>query len=143
MDSLIRSGDMRDSYFELVESFPLCHIENGAHLERAIEVIDSLVDRFESLDPSEKAYLDVLSDLVEKYESENERIVSNVPDSEMLKHLIEAKGVSQAEVSKATGIAESTVSAILSGSRRLTRDHLGKIGDYFGVGAGTFSFRSE
>ena len=143
MKSSMRAGRMRDSYFELIEKFPLCPIVNDAHLDRAIGVIDSLLDRFDSLDPSEKAYLDVLGDLVEKYENENVRIASDISDCEMLAYLIEAKGVSQAEVSKATGIAESTISAILSGSRRMTREHIGKAADYFGVGVGSFSFRSE
>lgn len=53
-------------------------------------VIDSLIDR-PQLKPAEKDYLNVLSDLVERYESERHPIPP-LPDSELLQHLIELKG---------------------------------------------------
>jgi HTH-type transcriptional regulator/antitoxin HigA len=38
-----------------------------------------------------------------------------VADADLLRHLIEAKGVSQADVARETGIAESTISEVLGG----------------------------
>jgi HTH-type transcriptional regulator / antitoxin HigA len=64
-----------------------------------------------------------------------------VSDAEMLQHLLEAKDVSQARVAKEAGIAESTISAVLAGNRRLTRTHIGKLASYFGVAPDVFAFR--
>lgn len=44
----------------------------------------------------------------------------------MLQHLIEAKRVSQTEVNRATGIADSTISEVLKEKRSLNRNHIGK-----------------
>src|SRR5947209_18286411 len=58
-----------DRYLDLVRRFPLRPIRSEAELDRAIAMIDSLVDQ-ETLSLDEQDYLDVLSDIVEKYETE-------------------------------------------------------------------------
>ena len=91
-------------------------------------MVDSLLDR-RDLAPDEEDYLEVLGDLIEQYEGEAHPMPP-VSDEEMLRHLIEAKGVSQTEVSKATGIADSTISEVLKGKRSLNRKphrHTGEI----------------
>jgi HTH-type transcriptional regulator / antitoxin HigA len=82
----------------------------------------------------------VLGGLVKRYEKERHPMPS-VSDAGMLRHLIEAQGVTQAEVARATGIAESTISAVLAGSRRLNRDHIEKLARYFDVGSQAFLSR--
>jgi len=66
--------------------------------------------------------------------------IAPVSDGEMLRHLIEAKGVSQTEVSRATGIANSSISEILKGKRSLNRSHIGKLARYFNVSPEVFAF---
>jgi transcriptional regulator with XRE-family HTH domain len=56
----------------------------------------------------------------------------------MLRHLMEARGVTQTEVASVTGIMKSTLSAVLTGKRELTRSHIEKLAPYFGVGPGAF-----
>ena len=56
----------------------------------------------------------------------------------MLRHLIEAKGVTQAQVAKDCRIAESTISEVLKGVRKLNRNHIAKLSAYFHVGPGVF-----
>lgn len=101
-------------------------------------MVDSLLDQ-RKLASEEEDYLDVLGDLVERYESEAHPIPP-VSDAEMLRHLIEAKGVSQTKISAATGIANSTVSEILKGKRFLNRTHIGKLARYFKVSPEVFAF---
>src|SRR4051794_36379992 len=91
-------GDARgpaanDVYLELVRKFPLRPIRNDKDLDRAIAIIDALIDQ-DKLSPDEEDYLDVLSDLVKKYETEHHPIPP-VSDAEMLRHLIEARGTTQ------------------------------------------------
>jgi HTH-type transcriptional regulator/antitoxin HigA len=104
-------------------------------------MVNSLLDR-DDLDPAEADYLDVLGDLVERYETEHHPI-EDVSDAEMLAHLIDAKGVTQADVARATRIAVSTISEVLSGKRSLSRTHIGKLARYFGVDPGVFSFEAD
>lgn len=127
-----------DRYLNLVIRFPLRPIRSDKYLEAAIKVIDSLLDR-ENLAPEEEDYLEVLGSLVKQYEQEAHPMAP-VSDVEMLQHLIEAKGVSQTEVSKATGIVDSTISEVLKGKRSLNRDHIGKLSRYFHVSPSVFAF---
>ena len=136
-----RLQPLPDSYLALIRQFPLRPIRSDDELDQAIAMIDSLLDR-ESLDPAEEDYLEVLSDLVERYETERYPI-SSVTDAEMLRHLIEAKEMTQAEVARNTGIAESTISEVLSGKRTLNRSHIGKLARYFGVEPSVFAFDSS
>ncbi|HVC98654.1 MAG TPA: helix-turn-helix domain-containing protein [Pirellulales bacterium] len=125
-------------YFELVEQFPLRPIRNERELDRAINMIDSLLDR-RRLNNAEQDYLDVLTDLVEKYESEAHPIAP-VGDAEILAHLLEARGLSQTALAEATGIVNSTLSAVLHGKRRLSRDHIGRLAQFFHVSPTVFQF---
>jgi antitoxin component HigA of HigAB toxin-antitoxin module len=82
----------------------------------------------------------VLGDLVAKYES-TQHPVPPVSDAEMLRFLIvDAKGVSQAQVAAETGIPESTISEVLSGKRGLSRRNIGILSRYFHVSLSVFSF---
>ncbi|MBI3270724.1 MAG: helix-turn-helix domain-containing protein [Planctomycetes bacterium] len=128
----------RDTYFELVRRFPLRPIRSELELDRATEVIDELLSR-PRLDADEADYLDVLSDLTEKYEEEKHPMPP-ASDAEMLAFLIEQKGVTQAEVSRATGMAVSTLCEILSGKRTVPRFKIGKLAAYFHVSPAVFAF---
>ena len=128
----------RDRYLELVLRLPLRPIRSDKELNAAVKMVDSLLDR-KDLALEEEDYLEVLGDLIEQYESEAHPIAP-VSDVEMLRHLIEAKGVSQTEVSKATGIADSTISEVLKGKRSLNRSHIGKLARYFSVSPDVFAF---
>src|SRR5438876_12300023 len=83
---------LTSSYLELIRRFPLLPIESEAELDQATAVMNSLLDR--DLDPAEDDYLDVLSDLVERYEDKHYPI-EDVSEEEMVEFLIEQKGVTQ------------------------------------------------
>jgi HTH-type transcriptional regulator / antitoxin HigA len=125
-----------DRYFDLVHAFPLRPIRTDAELDQAIAMIDSLIDR-EPLEPDEQDYLDVLADQVEKYESERHPLPS-VSEADMLRHLIEARDITQLKLATDTGIAESTISHILSGKRGMSRKHIEVLAGYFKVSPTVF-----
>ena len=84
----------RDSYLELVLVFPLASIKSDEHLAEARKVMDRLLAKGE-LDDGEEMYLDALSDLVAAYEDAH-HVIEPAADADMLRHLMEAKGVTQA-----------------------------------------------
>lgn len=138
MATTTKTGKKRGLYLKLIQKFPLRPIRSDEELDRAIRVIDSLLDRAH-LEPDEKDYLDVLSDQVERYEDAHV-VIPPATDAEMLQHLIEAKGVTKAEVAKGTGLAESAIREVLSGKRTLTRQHIGKLARFFCVAPRAFCF---
>ena len=129
-------GKTEDRYLELVRRFPLRPLRSDDELDAAVDVIDELVDR-ETLSLPERDYLDVLGDLVEAYENESVPM-RPVGDADLLRFLLKEKRVTQSEVAAKAGIAESVISEILSGKRRLNRTQIGKLSRYFHVAPGAF-----
>ena len=125
------TGKGRDSYLELVQAFPLASIKSEDHLEEAQESMDRLLAK-EKLDEGEEMYLDALSDLVASYEDDHHAI-EPASDGDMLRHLLEARDVSQAQLSRDTGIAKSTISEVLSGKKPFSRQMIRKLSHYFNV----------
>jgi HTH-type transcriptional regulator/antitoxin HigA len=84
------------------------------------------------LDEGEEMYLDALSDLVAAYEDDHHAI-EPASDADMLRHLLEVKGISQAQLSRDTSIPKSTISEVLAGKKRFSRQMMRKLADYFKV----------
>ncbi|MBI1315221.1 helix-turn-helix domain-containing protein [bacterium] len=121
----------RDSYLELVLAFPLASIQSDDHLAEAQKMMDGVLARGD-LDDGEEMYLDALSDLVAAYEDARHAI-EPASDADMLRHLLEAKGVTQAQLSNETGLAKSSISEVLAGKKPFSRRMIRKLADYFGV----------
>ena len=124
-------GRVRDSYLQLVRTFPLASIRSDEHHEAAQEILDDLLARGE-LDSGEEMYLDALSDLVATWEDEHHAI-EPASDADMLRHLLAAKSKTQAQLSRDTGISKSTISEVLSGKKPFSRQMMRKLADYFDV----------
>jgi len=121
----------RDSYLELVLAFPLASIRSDEHLAAAQKVMDRLLAKGD-LDDGETMYLDALSDLVAAYEDVHHAIAP-ASDAEMLRHFLEAKGITQAQLSRETGLAKSSISEVLAGKKPLSRRMIRKLAEHFHV----------
>jgi HTH-type transcriptional regulator/antitoxin HigA len=124
------------AYLALIRRFPLRPLRTDAELDAASEMVDELTGR-DDLSPAESDYLDVLGDLVEKYEDEHVEM-PHVSDGTMLRSLIEEKGVRQVDVVRGTGISKTVLSLVLNDKRDLTREHIGVLSKYFGVSPSSF-----
>jgi HTH-type transcriptional regulator/antitoxin HigA len=124
-------GKVRDSYLACVVNFPLTTISSHAHLAAAQSVIDRLLVKGK-LDAGEASYLAALTDLVGSYEDEHIPIEA-ASDADMLRHLIDAKGITQAQLHRVTGISKSSISEVLSGKKRLSRPMIRQLAGYFKV----------
>jgi HTH-type transcriptional regulator/antitoxin HigA len=134
IESASRGSDSR--YLELVRRLPLRPIRSEAELDRALAMIDRLLDQ-KTRNQDEEDYLDVLSDLVEKYEDEHDPMPP-VSGAEMLRFLIENQETTQAKVAAETGIAESTISEILAAQRELNRKHIEALSRHVHVSPAVF-----
>ena len=125
-----------EKYIELINSFPLLPITSETRLKQAEKVLHALLDA-SHLSEQEQGYLDVLGRLIEEYEDKAYPI-EDLPPHEMLAESIKAKGVTQSEVAKATGIPVSTISELLSQKRDFNVSHIEKLCAYFGLGPSAF-----
>jgi len=130
-----------NEYLELVRRFPLRPLRSKRDLDKAIAVIDGLIDR-EKRSRDEEDYLDVLGDLVHKYENEHHPI-EDPSAQEMLKFQIDNHSTNQRAVALGAGIAVSTISEVLAGRRNLNLDHIQKLAAFFGVEPALFIPRKK
>jgi HTH-type transcriptional regulator/antitoxin HigA len=121
----------QDTYLKLVREFPLVSIKSESQLTAAQAMIDHLVDQ-PKLDGGEQAYLDALCDLVAVYEDQHHALPA-ASDAELLRHLMEAKGVTQVQVHRETGLAKSGLSEVLAGKKPFSKTMIDTLATYFHV----------
>jgi HTH-type transcriptional regulator/antitoxin HigA len=126
---------LTDTYFELVKQFPLTRIRNDDHLDAAQETINRLLET--NLDTGAQEYLDVLTDLVETYEDTHHPI-PDASEADVLRELMRSNGFSQPRLAKEVKMAQSTISAVLNGTRSLTKDQVVTLAKFFHVSPAAF-----
>jgi HTH-type transcriptional regulator / antitoxin HigA len=126
-----RNRQVADSYLNRIVAFPLTSIKSQDQLEAAQAMIDLLVMNG-TLDEGDELYLDALSDLVAAYEDVHFPIAP-AGDADMLRHLMDAKGVTQAALHRQTGIPKSTISEVLAGKKSFSRGMIRTLADFFKV----------
>lgn len=134
-----RQGDamyeVDNKYVDLIRIVPLIPIRNDEHLERAIDLVDTLLDRA-ALSTWEQGYLDVLSDLIARYEREHVEL-PRVSGIDLVRHLMEEHDLRQADLVPLFG-TKSIVSEVLSGKRHFALKHVTNLSRHFGVPADVF-----
>lgn len=133
MPATKKSDRAPDKYLDLVRAFPLRPIRTEEENEEAIEVVASL-GRREPLDPAERDYVDVLVGLVERFEAQHYPMPP-VTGVDLVRHLMDAKGLRQAETAKGAGIPESAFSEMLAGKRKMSTKHVRGLARFLGVSA--------
>jgi mRNA-degrading endonuclease HigB of HigAB toxin-antitoxin module/antitoxin component HigA of HigAB toxin-antitoxin module len=123
------------SYLDRIKQFPLTRIRDEQHLAEARTVLNRLV--MANLDRGSQAYLDALTDLVEKYEDLNVAI-PDAPARDVLRLLMESNGLSQNRLAGKVGIPQSTISEILAGAKQMNVNHMVKLSALFGVSPAVF-----
>jgi len=125
-----------DTYLKLIRELPLVSIKSEEHLDAAQAIIDRLTDK-KKLDGGAQAYLDALCDLIVVYEDQHHSIPA-ASDADLLRHLMEAKGVTQIQLHNDTGLAKSGISEILAGKKSFSKAMIGKLASYFHVPTSVF-----
>lgn len=119
-----------DRYMDLVRAFPLRPIRDDENHRRAIEILDSLIDKGSGRSIEEEDYLDVLGLIVEDYE---DTIYEHpgIPGPEMLRYSMEQAGLTRAQLSAETGISVQTISDIVNGKRGISPKVRKKLAERF------------
>lgn len=126
----------KSDYLSLLRRFQPRPIHSKEALSRAYKWIDQLMSK-PKLSRDEADMLEMLSMLVERYES-IEHPTPDVSPAEMLAHLMEERGLSNAELARQTNIPRSTVTEILKGERSISKTNVSRLADAFGVLPGVF-----
>jgi HTH-type transcriptional regulator / antitoxin HigA len=131
------------SYIELLQKFPPRPIKSEAQWLAAQDVIDDLLNDLdiEEITLEKRDYLNLLGILVHEYEEEH-LLLPDLSGVELLKALVEEFNLRQKDL-VAVFKTESIVSAVLSGQRKFTVEHIKKLADFFHISPAAFFPRSS
>ena len=111
-------------------------IHDGESYDRMTALMNSLLEATgDDEDHPLSGLLDLVSDMVSKYEQEKYAI-DPVEPKEALRFLIVSRGLKQEDL--ATIVPQSNLSAILAGKRKISASLAGKLGKYFGISPAVF-----
>ena len=129
------------AYQSLLLDFTPRPISTQSQYKRVMRQIDKLIKKCR-LSRAEEDFLELLSTLIVQYES---RVypAPKVSPGEMLAHLIEARGVTRAEVARETGIAQSTITNAINGTRGISKANITNLAAYFHVSPTAFIAGAE
>ncbi|MGD0138813.1 MAG: helix-turn-helix domain-containing protein [Tepidisphaeraceae bacterium] len=129
-------SNVADSYMQLIGQFPLRRIKTAADHAKAKRLVLRLSSQ--NTDRGTMEYLDVLVDLIAKYEEQEGQRVdsSDLSAAELVSHRIEQRGMSISALAREIGVAQSNLSEMLSGKRAWSKTAIGGI-------ARTLNIRAE
>jgi len=123
----------RDRYVQLLERFPPRVIRSKAQLLATEDEIEALLARKDRLDEPERAYLDLLSRLVEDWEDEHVEMPT-ISGVDLARVLLGDRKLTQRDLVRAGVFAtDSVASEVLAGRRSPTVAHVAKLAEYFGL----------
>lgn len=115
------------------EVFPQTESEN----ERALAVVDRLISKGEeNLTPEETALLELLVQLIERFE-EQAYPIPDAPGHRVLQTLMENRRVKQADLLPIFG-SRGVASEVFNGKRAISKAQAKKLGEFFGISPAVF-----
>jgi HTH-type transcriptional regulator/antitoxin HigA len=111
-------------------------IENDEEFDLAVERMEALDFPGRRLSPEEEALRDLLTILVKTYDDQHFEM-PDVPPSEMVKYLMEQRGLKQKDLVPVLG-TRTQVSEAVTGRRGISKNQAKKLAEFFHVSAEVF-----
>jgi HTH-type transcriptional regulator/antitoxin HigA len=136
MEAMSAVQAISEDYMNLIRRFPLMPIRKKIQLKQAANLVDELSDRLSALSRDERAYFDVLCDLIKHYESEQFKPDAVTP-AEALKYLMEINNLTLNDLVPVVH-HKSHLSAFLHGKRSLSKANALRLAERFKVSPALF-----
>lgn len=124
--------DDAKEFARLNKQFPLRPIRNDKQNELAAKLCDALLDRLDELSQAERDYLEVITDLIIKYESKWDDDCPEMSPQELILFLMEQNDLAQKDLIPELG-TPSRVSEFLSGQRKLSVEQAKRLAERFSL----------
>src|SRR5713226_2531859 len=110
-------------------------IHDKVEFQNVTEITDAIAGH--TLTPDQEDYFDLLCRLIEDYENEHVD-APKVTVLEALQHLLDAHGMTAADLARLLNVHRTLGAMILRGERKLTLNHVRTLARHFGVSADVF-----
>jgi len=112
-------------------------VQTEAENERALAIVDRLMSKGEdNLTPEEGALLELLVQLIERFEEKAYRI-PEAPGYRVLRTLLKNRGVKQADLPLIFG-SRGIASEVYNGKRAISKAQAKKLSEFFGISPAVF-----
>lgn len=131
----------KDAYLELVKRFPLRRLRSRSqHAEAVAALTRASLEHQGTRDRGVLDYLDILAGLIDEYERAARLKVdtSSTTPAELIRHLMDANGLTISRLAKEIGIGQSNLSEMLSGRRDFSKAAISKLCARFGLDPAVF-----
>lgn len=112
-------------------------IHDKTGYDNTVEIADVFAGMEDRMTEDQNDFFDLLCDLIEKRDKETVR-PSKLRAVDLLKHLVNERDLSGAELSRILGKSLPLGPMILRGDRKITADHAVRLGEYFGLRTDVF-----
>ncbi|MBA3240043.1 MAG: transcriptional regulator [Acidobacteria bacterium] len=126
----------RRKYARLLAQTVPAVIKTEEENERMLGEIEQLIDKGEGMTPEEVTLLELMSRLVEDFESEAYPVADATPH-QVLRHLLESNDLKQADLVPIFG-SRGYTSDIVNGKRGISKEHAKALGEFFHVSPSLF-----
>lgn len=128
---------MSTTYETLLQQFVPRPISSQRAYQRTLNQIDGLIRKAKRT-RAEDDLLELLATLVEQYEIRRGYTVPQLSPRDRLAGLIEARELTQTELSKMSQVPRTSINEILAGRRDISNTNAVRLAKYFGVPAEEF-----
>jgi HTH-type transcriptional regulator/antitoxin HigA len=136
----VTHGFNEDEYRALLTAYPPRPIEDEVELQRVEERVWEML-AIDERSRAQDAYLTLLSEQIERWESEHV-VIPPLSGVELVKALLTDRGLRQKDLVAVFG-TESIVSEVLSGKRELQTKHIERLAEFFHVSPAAFFATTE
>lgn len=134
--ALTKPAAFPKNYADLVALHMPRPIHDRVAYDNTVDVIDALAGH--KLNADQEDYLELLSQLVEAYESSHLTPPKKVKGVDALNFLLAENQLTGDDLAKLLSVDRSTAYKILKGTRNLTTEHIRALCERFNVDAGLF-----
>ncbi len=131
-ETKLQFKDLPKEYSALCHHFLPRPIHDKVDYSHVAEVADAMALWQDNFTDDQRDYFDLLCTLMEEYDAEHVKWPT-VGRRQILRHLLEARGQSPADLSRLLGSSRNLGAMILRGERSLTIAHIRKLSSYFKV----------
>lgn len=131
-----RTKIVPNTYAALIALFPLRPLHDEVDYDNALEAAEMLVG-LTNLTEDQANYLDVLADIIQKYEAKHHAIGSGSSPLRLLKQMLNERGMTGSDLGRLLG-NRPLGGAILRGERELSKTHIRILAEFFKVSTDLF-----